>query len=97
MERNFHEKDWKNLIDNEDFKEAILKEVQDACKKGGTENIETPRNIKIVADTWTPESGLVTDALKLKRRAIEQKYKDDINELYNDKPKTDSAEKNKKQ
>ncbi len=26
----------------------------------------------------TPDNGLVTDALKLKRKAIEQKYKDDI-------------------
>jgi hypothetical protein len=49
-----------------------------------------------VIDPWTPESGLVTDALKLKRKAIEQKYKDDVEDLYQDKkPKQNSGKTNK--
>ncbi len=39
----------------------------------------------MVIEPWLPESGLVTDALKLKRKAIEQKYKDDIEDLYQEK------------
>jgi hypothetical protein len=39
----------------------------------------------VVIEPWLPESGLVTDALKLKRKAIEQKYKDDIEDLYQEK------------
>ncbi|CAF1451410.1 unnamed protein product, partial [Adineta steineri] len=35
---------------------------------------------------WTPETGLVTDAFKLKRKAIELKYKDYIQQLYYEKP-----------
>ncbi len=90
-EKHFNENDWKTLVDNEEFNNEVLKEVQDACKKGGIEKFETPQRIKIVTDSWTPETGLVTDALKLKRKAIEQKYKDDIEQLYENKPKNDST------
>ncbi|GMS87194.1 hypothetical protein PENTCL1PPCAC_9369 [Pristionchus entomophagus] len=34
------------------------------------------------ADIWTPDSGLLTEALKLKRRPIAQKYEDTIKDLY---------------
>jgi hypothetical protein len=74
-----------------------LKEVENACKKGGIERFETPQRVKVVTEAWTPETGLVTDALKLKRKAIEQKYKDEIEDLYEakQKPKQDSGKKNK--
>ncbi len=55
-----------------------------------------PQRVKIVTELWTPETGLVTDALKLKRKAIEQKYKDDIEDLYLDKPKKNSSKRSKK-
>lgn len=61
-----------------------MKKIQDACKKGGIERFETPQHVKIVKEIWTPETGLVTDALKLKRKAIEQKYKNDIEDLYHE-------------
>ena len=86
------------MIDDEKFNDAILQEVQDACKKDGIQRYETPQRAKVVTDAWTSETGLVTDALKLKRKAIEEKYKDDIQELYGEKPtetksKTKSNEK----
>jgi hypothetical protein len=52
--------------------------------------------VKVVTDPWTPETGLVTDALKLKRKAIEQKYKDDIEQLYGDKPKENKSKSKEK-
>ncbi|CAF3757471.1 unnamed protein product [Rotaria sp. Silwood1] len=74
----------------------VLKEVQDACRKGGIERFETSQHIKTITELWTSETGLVTDALKLKRKAIEQKYKDDIDDLYEDcKPKQTSEKKKK--
>ncbi|CAF1577196.1 unnamed protein product, partial [Rotaria sordida] len=87
-ERHFYEKEWQKLVDNEEFVEKILKEIQNVCKNNGIERFETPQRIKIVTESWTPETGLVTDALKLKRKAIEQKYKDDIEDLYQDKKQT---------
>lgn len=50
----------------------------------------------MVTDAWTPDTGLVTDALKLKRKAIEEKYKEDIDELYGEKNKGNKSKSNKK-
>jgi hypothetical protein len=50
--------------------------------------------VKVITEAWTPETGLVTDAFKLKRKAIEDKYKDDIEDLYKDEqPKNNSSKK----
>ncbi|CAF1093575.1 unnamed protein product, partial [Didymodactylos carnosus] len=81
-DKYFNTKEWQKLLDDEKFNEKILKDVQDACRKGGIERFEIPQKIKVVADSWTPDSGLVTDALKLKRKAVEQRYKDIIDNLY---------------
>ena len=86
-EKHFGEVDWQKLLDDEEVNEEVLKEVQDACRKGGIERFETPQRVKIVGEAWTAETGLVTDALKLKRKAIELKYKQQIEQLYQDKQK----------
>merc|ERR1711934_530857 len=46
------------------------------------EKFEIPRTVCLVAEPWTPESGLITAAFKLKRKAIENTFKDDLEELY---------------
>ena len=33
-------------------------------------------------DVWTPDSGLVTEAMKLKRSPIEKKFSKELEELY---------------
>ena len=35
-----------------------------------------------VTELWTPESGLVTAAFKLKRKPIEEYYKKDLRAMY---------------
>ncbi|CAF3068503.1 unnamed protein product [Rotaria socialis] len=92
-ERHYDEKEWQKLVDNDDLNEDILKQIQDGCKKGGIERFETPQRIKIVKEAWTPETGLVTDALKLKRKAIEQKYKFDIELLYEENQQKSTGKK----
>lgn len=49
------------------------------------ERFERPQKVYIVEEAWTPETGLVTDALKLKRKAIENKYQSIIEQLYQNK------------
>jgi len=43
---------------------------------------ESIKKIAVVPDEWTVESGELTPSLKLKRRVINEKYKDRINALY---------------
>ena len=36
----------------------------------------------LVVDEWSPQSGMVTAAFKLKRKPIEIRYKKEIEEMY---------------
>lgn len=52
------------------------------AKAGKLEKTEIPAKVKLLPDPWTPESGLVTAALKLKREQLKAKFKDDLEKLY---------------
>ena len=43
---------------------------------------EIPARIKLLREPWTPESGLVTAALKLKREVIKKAFSDELTALY---------------
>ncbi len=51
----------------------------------GLAHHETIKKIALVPDEWTTESGELTPSMKLKRRVINEKYKDRINALYGEK------------
>lgn len=53
-----------------------------AAKAAKLQKTEVPAKIKLLADPWTPESGLVTAALKLKREQLKAKFNDDLQKLY---------------
>ena len=38
--------------------------------------------VTLCEDTWTPESGLVTAAFKLKRKPIQDFYQKDLKRMY---------------
>ncbi|EMP37283.1 Long-chain-fatty-acid--CoA ligase 3 [Chelonia mydas] len=46
------------------------------------EKFEIPVKIRLSPDPWTPETGLVTDAFKLKRRELTSHYQVDIDRMY---------------
>lgn len=49
------------------------------------ERFEIPRKICLSPEPWTPETGLVTDAFKLKRKELKSHYQDDIERMYGGK------------
>lgn len=53
-----------------------------AGKDAKLEKFEIPAKIKLMPDPWTPELGLVTAALKLKREQLKAKFKDELQKLY---------------
>lgn len=67
-------------------KEQTLKEVTNSllkeAKAARLEKFEIPAKIKLLSEPWTPESGLVTAALKLKREVIRKTFSDDLSKLY---------------
>jgi len=61
---------------------VLQRDLAEHCKKQGIERFETPSKIVFVKEIWTPDTGLVTDSLKLKRKAIETFYSEKIMSVY---------------
>jgi long-chain acyl-CoA synthetase len=57
--------------------ESIVKNVNT-----GLEHHETIKKVCVVAEEWNIETGELTPSMKLKRRVILEKYKDNIDALY---------------
>ncbi|KHJ99260.1 AMP-binding enzyme [Oesophagostomum dentatum] len=69
------------LCKNKKVVDALLKEIQSHVS-GKLERMEIPKKIYLCSEPWTPASGLVTEALKVKRRAVEKAFHDEICEMY---------------
>ncbi|RWS24448.1 long chain fatty acid CoA ligase-like protein [Leptotrombidium deliense] len=62
--------------------EAILASIVEHGKRAKLNKMEIPAKVKLCAEEWSPDSGLVTAALKLRRKNIQDHYKLDISKLY---------------
>jgi long-chain acyl-CoA synthetase len=54
--------------------EALLKDIAKVLKGLGLASFEIPKKVKVDDEMWTPESGLVTAALKLQRNPLRTFY-----------------------
>ena len=50
--------------------------------QNGLEKFEAPQKIALVLDEWTPDSGLVTAAFKIRRLFVTKKYEKEIDAMY---------------
>lgn len=62
---------------------AITKAIADHGRRAKLHKTEIPTKVLVVSEEWSPDSGLVTAAMKIRRRNIEDHYKNDIDRLYN--------------
>eukprot|EP00123_Amoebidium_parasiticum_P015947 comp23213_c0_seq1/m.37795 comp23213_c0_seq1/g.37795 ORF comp23213_c0_seq1/g.37795 comp23213_c0_seq1/m.37795 type:complete len:720 (-) comp23213_c0_seq1:607-2766(-) len=76
------DKDWKDLCADERAVAEVLRDIQSVCKKAKAARFEVPEKIKLCWEQWTPESELVTAAMKLKRENIKKAFKKDIDAMY---------------
>ncbi|VDD74132.1 unnamed protein product [Mesocestoides corti] len=60
----------------------VSENIQEVGKAKRLAAFEVPRKVFLDPDPWTPESGLVTDALKIKRFNIKAKFLNEINRMY---------------
>lgn len=61
---------------------AITKAIADHGRRAKLHKTEIPSKILVVSEEWSPDSGMVTAAMKIRRRNIEDHYKNDIDRLY---------------
>lgn len=72
-----------NVMDRyETVRKEFVKELVDHCLSRGLSRFEIPIKVKFVKEIWLPDSGLVTDSLKLKRKDIERFYANEIRAIY---------------
>ncbi|KAK2727732.1 hypothetical protein QYM36_008277, partial [Artemia franciscana] len=74
-----------NLCKNKVVEKEVLKLLQEYAKKRNLEKFEIPQAMRLCSEPWTPDSGLVTAAFKLKRKNIEDLYRQEIEDMYKKK------------
>lgn len=74
--------DWEALCKKPVLKFEVLKNLQIVGKAAKLEKFEVPQKLTLVKETWTPETELVTAALKLKRKNITSFYQSDLQAMY---------------
>ncbi|XP_020231094.1 long chain acyl-CoA synthetase 8 [Cajanus cajan] len=75
-------KDFPDLCNKPETVTEVLQSISKVAKSAKLEKSEIPAKIRLLPDPWTPESGLVTAALKIKREQLKAKFKDDLQKLY---------------
>ncbi|XP_027171086.1 long chain acyl-CoA synthetase 8 [Coffea eugenioides] len=76
-----HDK-FSDLCNKTEAINEVQKSLSKVAKEAKLDKFEIPAKIKLLPDPWTPESGLVTAALKLKREQLKAKFKDELEKLY---------------
>ncbi|CAD5190599.1 unnamed protein product [Musa acuminata subsp. malaccensis] len=74
--------DFSDLCQKAETVKEVHGSLFKAAKQALLDKFEIPAKIKLIPEPWTPESGLVTAALKIKREAIKKAYADDLAKLY---------------
>lgn len=63
-------------------RDLVLQDLRHISKESGLKGFETPQNIHLLPTQWTPQDGLVTPTLKVKRKQMEEFYRKEIDALY---------------
>lgn len=72
----------KDYYNNEKLNSEVLKELTKFGLESGLNKTEIPTKIKLCIEDWTPNNGLITAALKLKRKNLQNFYQKDIDFMY---------------
>lgn len=73
---------WPYICEEPEIIAAVLKSIQAQGVRSKLAKFEIPQKVTMVPDVWTPDTGLVTPAFKLKRKNIELFYLSKILRMY---------------
>jgi len=79
-ERNLSYHSKAELIQLADVQAKVEREVMSMLKE--LAKFETPKKVLLLENDFTIESGELTPTLKVKRRVVEKRYKDQIDAAY---------------
>ncbi|PIK55781.1 putative long-chain-fatty-acid--CoA ligase 4-like, partial [Apostichopus japonicus] len=73
---------WEEICASREIERTILLSIQQIGSEAKLQKWEVPKKIKLCKEAWTPDTGLVTDAFKLKRKPLQDYYDISIRRLY---------------
>ncbi|KAM1059605.1 hypothetical protein TB1_023653 [Malus domestica] len=74
--------DFPELCEKAETVSQVQQSLSKVAKASKLDKFELPAKIRLLPEPWTPESGLVTAAMKIKREQIKAKFKNELNKLY---------------
>jgi len=77
-----YEASYEDICNDPGVVQEVLKNLSAHGKNNGLEKFEIPTEIQLCPDIWMPDSGLVTAAFKLKRKAIQDAFQSSIDQMY---------------
>jgi hypothetical protein len=77
--------DFASLCADGKVRDAALVELNAVGKRAGFKGLEQLQALVLTPEEWTPQSGLLTAAMKLQRPAIMDRYREDIKKCVADK------------
>ncbi|XP_067454869.1 long-chain-fatty-acid--CoA ligase 4 [Thunnus thynnus] len=76
---------WEEICTHPDMEREVLKEIKEVAANIKLQRFEIPVMVHLSPEPWTPETGLVTDAFKLKRKELKNHYLHHIERMYGGK------------
>ncbi|XP_006632808.3 long-chain-fatty-acid--CoA ligase 4 isoform X2 [Lepisosteus oculatus] len=76
---------WEDICNHPAMESEVLKEIKEVATSIKLQRFEIPVKVRLSPEPWTPETGLVTDAFKLKRKELKNHYLNDIERMYGGK------------
>uniref|UniRef100_A0A0N5ALY4 long-chain-fatty-acid--CoA ligase n=1 Tax=Syphacia muris TaxID=451379 RepID=A0A0N5ALY4_9BILA len=73
---------WDQLCHNSNVVNEFASRLQQHAVKNKLMKKEIPKKVFLCAEIWTPESGLLTEAMKVRRTPLTRKYSAVIDEMY---------------
>ena len=82
QKHNKGDMEYEQICKDRDITGAVLRELVNHSRKLKLEKFEMPGAVTVVKEMWTPDNGLLTSAMKLKRKPIQELYQCDIDRMY---------------
>ncbi|XP_023824283.1 long-chain-fatty-acid--CoA ligase 4 isoform X1 [Salvelinus sp. IW2-2015] len=76
---------WEEICNHPAMEEEVLKAIKEVAASIKLQRFEIPVKVRLSPEPWTPETGLVTDAFKLKRKELKNHFQTDIERMYGGK------------
>ena len=81
-ELNKSDDSFEELCENPLVVETILKDITESGLQYRLNRREIPLKVRVCPEEWSPDNGMLTAAMKLKRVNIVNKYKSEIYEMF---------------